>query len=241
MKRARLNALIQDWRKLDGAALLQSVIRNDAGASVAVSSSFGAESAVLLALVAEVDPATPVITVDTGKLFGETLIYRKELADHLGLTDVRIASTPHGLINNMDPDGTLHQINPDLCCQVRKVVPHAQQAADFDILITGRKQHHGGGRGQLPTVNVEGQHIKINPLATWSEDLIEAAFVAKGLPRHPLVGLGYRSIGCAVCTRRTGAGESVRAGRWSGHGKTECGLHTAANDTYQFELTEYGQ
>lgn len=241
MNRAHLNALIQEWRTFDGARLLQSVIRNDADARVAVSSSFGAESAVLLALVADIDPTTPILTVDTGKLFGETLTYRKDLIDHLGLTDVRVTSGSSELIENTDPDGTLHQSDPDLCCQVRKVMPHAEMAADFDILITGRKQHHGGGRGRLPTVNVEGPHIKINPLATWSADLIEAAFLTKDLPRHPLVGQGFRSIGCETCTRRTKSGEDARSGRWAGHEKTECGLHKAANDTYQFELTEIGQ
>ena len=241
MKRERLNRLIQDWLKLDGREMLQSVLQNDANARVAVSSSFGAESAVLLSLVAEIDPATPIVTVDTGKLFNETLMYRDLLADHFGLSDVRVARGAQGLIDNMDPEGGLHLINPDLCCQVRKVMAHAQAVSNFDILITGRKQHHGGGRAALPTVNVEGQHIKVNPLATWREAQIEAAFIEQDLPRHPLVEQGYRSIGCESCTKRTESGENARSGRWVGHKKTECGLHTAANDTYQFELTEYGQ
>ncbi|MEG3618104.1 phosphoadenylyl-sulfate reductase [Magnetovibrio sp. PR-2] len=249
MKRDLLNSQIQDWRKLDGKDVLYAVLNNEANAGVAVSSSFGAESAVLLSLVAEIDPSTPILTVDTGKLFVETLRYREELVDHLGLTNVQIETSPSGFVNSSDPDGDLHLSNPDLCCQVRKVMPHALAAANYDILITGRKRHHGGGRAALPTANVEGQHIKINPLATWSQDQIEAHFEAKGLPRHPLVAEGFLSIGCETCTRRTSSHEAPRAGRWAGQNKTECGLHmsmndtgaTGANDSYQFELTEYGQ
>ncbi|MCW8915414.1 MAG: phosphoadenylyl-sulfate reductase [Magnetovibrio sp.] len=241
MKTELINTMIKTWRKLDGGALLKAVILNEADARVAVSSSFGAESAVLLGLVAEIDPSTPVLTVDTGKLFDETIEYRNRLVDHFGLLDVRIVSAPLGLIDSTDADGDLHQSNPDLCCQVRKVMPHAQAAADFDILITGRKQFHGEGRQALPTVNIEGQHIKVNPLATWSEADIEDAFQTHQIPRHPLVVEGYRSIGCATCTLKTGTGQNARAGRWAGQTKTECGLHSATFDTFQFKFAENRQ
>ncbi len=241
MKTDLINTLIQTWRELDGKTLLQSVLHNEAEARVAVSSSFGAESAVLLGLVAEIDPATPVLTVDTGKLFDETIEYREHLIDHFGLSDVRVVSAPFGLVDSTDPDGDLHQSNPDLCCQVRKVMPHAQAAAEFDILITGRKQFHGQERQALPTVNIEGQHIKVNPLATWSEADIEKEFQTHNLPRHSLVEQGYRSIGCATCTKKVGAGQNVRSGRWAGQAKTECGLHTTTFNTFEFKLAENRQ
>lgn len=232
------------WQGLDGAALLRAVLHPDTDLKVAVTSSFGSESAVLLDLIAQVDTTTPVITVDTGKLFEETHDYRNRLVDHFGFSDVRVLEAPATLVESSDPDGALYDRDPDLCCQVRKVMPHAQAVADFDVLITGRKRFHGGSRGQLPDAHLEGTHIKINPLARWSEDDIEAAFRDRNLPRHPLVTQGYRSIGCATCTHKTLDGESARSGRWAGQQKTECGLHTlnfgAANDINDLTAQETG-
>jgi len=238
---ALVRDLVKAWRNLDGLALIKSVLRPDNNLSVAVSSSFGAESAVLLDLIAQVDRATPVVTVDTGKLFEETVQYRDRLVDHFGLSDVRVLQAPEALVAGTDPDGLLHKTDPDLCCQVRKVMPHAQAVDGFDVLITGRKRFHGGARDELPAVHVEGTHIKVNPLASWSGDDIEAAFQDLDLPRHPLVEQGYRSIGCATCTLKTSDGQDVRAGRWAGKDKTECGIHVAANDIFNIEALENGQ
>lgn len=238
---ALVRDLVKAWRNLDGLALVKAVLRPSHGVRVAVSSSFGAESAVLLDLIAQVDRATPVVTVDTGKLFDETVQYRERLVDHFGLSDVKVLQASDALVAGTDPDGQLHASDPDLCCQVRKVMPHAQAVEDFDVLITGRKRFHGGARGALPTAHVEGTHIKVNPLASWSADDIEHAYQDLDLPRHPLVEQGYRSIGCAACTLKTGQGEGARAGRWAGKAKTECGLHVAANDIFNIEALENGQ
>lgn len=240
-----MRTLLDAWQGLDGLALLKAVLRSEEDVNIAVSSSFGAESAVLLDLVSQIDTATPVLTVDTGKLFEETVAYRDRLVDHFGLSDVRVLEAYEGLVHGTDPDGLLHQTDPDLCCQVRKVMPHAQAADDFDVLITGRKRFHGGGRGELPTVQVEGAQIKINPLATWSERKIEAAFLHRDLPPHPLVAEGYSSIGCATCTFKTGAGDGVRDGRWAGKEKTECGIHLpnfgVTKNIFNLEALENGQ
>lgn len=233
-------ALLSAWRGLDGLALLKAVLARKSEVRVAVSSSFGAESAVLLDLIAQVDRATPVLSVDTGMLFAETVAYRDQLIDHFGFTDVRILKPSEDLIGGTDPDGELHNHDPDLCCQVRKVMPHAQAAADFDVLISGRKRFHGGGRGTLAPVHSEGGHIKVNPLATWSQGDMDGAFRQRNLPRHPLVTRGYPSIGCATCTQKSGAGEDLRAGRWAGKAKTECGLHLVAHEFNQIELMENG-
>jgi len=233
--------LLKAWQGLEGLALLKAVLRSDEDINIAVSSSFGAESAVLLDLIAQVDASTPVLTVDTGKLFDETHAYRDRLVDHFGLGDVRVLEPHWGLVHGADPEGALHQSNPDLCCQVRKVMPHAEATAAFDVLITGRKRFHGGLRDELPAVHVEGHHIKINPLAAWDSADLERAFVERELPRNPLVAEGYRSIGCATCTFKTGQGEGVRAGRWAGKEKTECGIHLAANDIFNIEALENGQ
>ncbi|MBX9633719.1 MAG: phosphoadenylyl-sulfate reductase [Magnetospirillum sp.] len=208
--------------KLDGKELIAAVARDYAG-RIAVTSSFGAESAVLLDLVAQVDPALPVIFLDTGELFDETLEYRDALERKLGLTNIRVVR-PTDADRKEAED--LWRTDTDRCCELRKVRPLAKAVAGFDALIDGRKRAHGFDRGELGTVQSVGGVIKISPLANWSEAEIEAHFVARDLPRHPLVAQGYRSIGCWPCTRPTKPGESARSGRWAGSAKSECGIHT---------------
>ena len=216
--------LLESWRGLEGLALVKAVLAERSLKTV-VSTSFGAESAVLLDLVARVDPSTPVVFVDTGRLFEETHSYRKELVKSLDLLDVRVVSPSPALVQNMDPDGALYRRDPDGCCQARKVMPYALAMSGFDVILTGRKHHHGGGRAALGTVETAGHHVKVNPLAHYDADDIEAAFVNNGLPRHPLAEAGYPSIGCEPCTARTCGDCGTRAGRWAGHDKTECGIH----------------
>lgn len=207
---------------LDGRELIAAAARQYAG-RIAVTSSFGAESAVLLALVAAVDPGLPVIFLDTDELFDETLEYRRTLESRLGLTNV-IAVRPSD--EERREAAELWQTDAERCCELRKVRPLARAVADYDALIDGRKRAHGFARGELATVQQAGGVVKISPLANWSEADIEAYFVAHDLPRHPLVAQGYRSIGCWPCTRPTKPGEPARAGRWAGSAKTECGIHT---------------
>lgn len=214
--------LMRDYGQLEGRELLQALVRELPG-RLAVTSSFGAESAVLLALAAEVDPALPVIFLDTGELFDETLAYRYQLERTLGLTNVvTVRPTDEERLQAEE----LWRTDPDLCCELRKVRPLARAVRGYAALVDGRKRAHGFQRGEVPTVQVVGGTIKVSPLAHWGEEQIEAAFVARGLPRHPLVAQGYRSIGCWPCTRPTAPGESPRAGRWAGMAKTECGIHT---------------
>lgn len=195
------------------------------GPRIAVVSSFGAESAVLLHLVADIDPSTPVIFLETGKHFPETLMYRDRLISRLGLKDVRSVRPDPGDLAADDPSGRLWSQNPDQCCHIRKVLPLERELEGFDAWFTGRKRFQTGTRAQLPTYEREGRHIKINPLADWTPDDVDRVFADQNLPRHPLVAEGYASIGCLPCTRRPGEGEDARAGRWSGQNKTECGIH----------------
>lgn len=218
--------VLSSWGRLDGRALLDAVLNFGDKLKTLVTTSFGSESAVLLDLIAQVDTSTPVVFVDTGKLFPETLAYRDRLVDHFGLSDVRTVRAPEALVASSDPDGTLFETNHDECCHVRKVMPYAHEVAEFDVLISGRKRHHGDARAELPTVEQAGRHIKINPLAHYSADDIEAAFKERDLPRHPLAEAGYGSIGCAPCTNKSCPTKGARAGRWSGQEKTECGIHT---------------
>jgi len=240
MSGANPDTLVADWRGLDGLALVRTVLGQGHTLRVAVTSSFGAESAVLLDLVAQANPDAPVLFVDTGKLFPETLDYRDSLVEHLGLTQVRTLRAPDALVGNSDLGGTLYERDPDACCHVRKVMPYAQACADFDVLIGGRKRHHGDLRTRLETAERAGPHIKVNPLAHYSSADIEAAFKDRNLPRHPLVSDGYVSLGCAPCTHMSCASKGARAGRWTGHKKTECGIHFNDNPEFKSlgELTQ---
>ena len=208
----------------DGRVLLRRALALLPGRIAAVSS-FGAESAVLLSVVAAIDPTVPVVFLETGKHFPETLTYRRELAAHLGLRDVRdVAPSPQALADR-DPTGELWHYDPDACCALRKVEPLAQTLRPFAGWITGRKRYQASTRTTLPFVEWEGDQLKLNPIADWDGQRLRAEFRARRLPVHPLVERGYRSIGCATCTRAVGTGEDARAGRWSGTAKVECGIH----------------
>ncbi|MBM3516449.1 MAG: phosphoadenylyl-sulfate reductase [Alphaproteobacteria bacterium] len=223
----RVAALRETCHDLDGTALLRVTIRREFPGRIAVTSSFGAEAALLLALVAEVEPATPVLFLDTGKLFAETHAYREALVERLGLTTVRVVHPDPDRLAALDPAGTLHRANPDACCGVRKVAPLAGVLGAYDAWITGRKRYQGGERAALATVESAAGRVKVNPLAAWSSERVARESRERGLPEHPLVAQGYRSIGCAPCSRAVRPDEDPRAGRWSGTDKTECGIHTA--------------
>ena len=192
---------------------------------VALVSSFGADAAVLLDLVAAVDPSVPVLFVDTDKLFGETLRHRDRLVQRLGLTDVRSIGPDPRAVAEEDPRGVLWHADADACCRIRKVEPLARAIAPFDAWISGRKRFQASTRSEIPTFEADGRRIKVNPLATWSPEALAARVENRGLPAHPLVAQGYPSIGCMPCTSRVAAGEDPRAGRWRGKEKTECGIH----------------
>ena len=221
----RAAALATRYVAFDGPDLLRPLIEREFAGRIAVVSSFGAESALVLHLVAAIDPATPVIFLDTGQHFPETLAYRDELSARLGLRDVRTVRPEPAALRRHDPDDALWQHTPDLCCRLRKVYPLRHALAGFDAWITGRKRLHGDARAGLVPIEAADGRIKINPLAHWDTARIAETFASTGLPRHPLVADGYDSIGCAPCTRPTCRGEAPRAGRWAGSGKTECGIH----------------
>ncbi len=194
--------------------------------NVAVVSSFGTESAVLLDLVARADPSTPVIFVDTLKMFAETLHYRDTLIARLGLTDSR-SVTPHAaVIAAKDETGLRWSYDPDGCCEIRKVEPMARAKEGLDAWISGRKAFQSVTRQNIPRFEVEDGRLKVNPLGDWTKTDLEAWFARYDLPRHPLEAQGYLSIGCEPCTSKVQPGEDPRAGRWRGWDKVECGIHS---------------
>jgi phosphoadenosine phosphosulfate reductase len=205
--------------------VLTTALRELFPGRIAVVSSFGAESAVLLHLVAAIDPATPVLFIDTGRHFVETLEYRDRLGAHLGLTDVRNVGPTADEVARLDADATRAIWDPDGCCAFRKTAPLQRALAGFDAWITGRKRFQSSVRFDLPVFEADPPHIKVNPLASWSSADIATYTSEHGLPVHPLVAQGFASIGCAPCTSAVRPGEDARAGRWRGFEKTECGIH----------------
>lgn len=200
----------------------------DAGAigDVALVSSFGAESVVLLHMLAQIAPEAPVIFVDTEMLFPETTAYQVALTETLGLRDVRVTRPAREQLIVEDNENLLHIYDPDACCALRKTRPLEAALQGFDGWITGRKRFHGATRQNLGYFEAEtDRRLKINPLAYWGREDVAAYIDTHALPRHPLVAGGFPSLGCVPCTSRVAEGEDVRAGRWRGRDKTECGIH----------------
>ncbi len=216
--------------------MLDGVIKGNLAGEVATVSSFGAESAVLLHLIAQVDPSVPVIFLDTGKHFTETLQYRDDLVARLGLTNLQILTPETADIAKQDETGLRWSYDPDGCCEIRKVKPLAKALEQIDASFTGRKAFQSSTRANLPRFEVDTSdaqgRLKINPLIDWSAQDIAAYIEEHGLPRHPLVAKGFPSIGCEPCTHKVAPGEDPRSGRWKGWDKTECGIHKPGEEPF---------
>ncbi len=206
------------------------------GDKLALVSSFGSESAVLLHMAAQIKPDIPVLFLDTGMLFGQTLDYRQTLAARLGLTDVRDLRPLYQDLAVHDPSQDLWKSDTDACCNIRKVLPLDRALGEFDGWITGRKRFHGGSRLRLKVVEVADGKVKFNPLANWTKEQLDAYAAQHDLPAHPLVEFGYPSVGCWPCTKPVEDEANVRAGRWAGSEKTECGIHTPRADPSSLDV-----
>jgi phosphoadenosine phosphosulfate reductase len=220
-------ALDRALRDASPAEVIAAALKTVGRDKLALVSSFGTESAALLKVMADVDPSIPVIFLDTGWLFEETLAYRDTLTKTLGLTDVRSIKPLEETLTREDPDRELWFSNPDACCRIRKVEPLVRALKPFTAWINGRKKFQGGARAEIPVVEQDGIRLKFNPFANVSREEIEAIYKLGNLPPHPLVASGYLSVGCMPCSSRAASGEDdARAGRWRGRAKTECGIHT---------------
>jgi phosphoadenosine phosphosulfate reductase len=221
--------LIQRLSFFDGIDILEPLVHRVFGDRIALVSSFGAESAVLLHMVAQVDRDIPVIFLDTQKLFWETIAYRSKLVDLLGMANIRVLKPDADSVRLLDPKGELHRIDPDMCCNIRKTQPLREALSGFDAWISGRKRFHGGGRANISTLEEVDGRLKVEPLARFTAADLKAYMVHYKLPAHPLMAKGFRSIGCAPCTTKGGSSENPRAGRWAGLSKEECGIHWTVN------------
>jgi phosphoadenosine phosphosulfate reductase len=194
-----------------------------------VTSSFGADSVVLLHLVHKVARDVPVLFLETGFHFPETLAFRDDLTRSLGLRTVDVKPEPWVQRQAARHGTALPMADADECCRLRKTLPLRKAMYGVDAWATGIRRGVTTHRAATPVVQATRQDkrwmLKIAPIATWTAEDVESYIADNDLPRHPLVELGYRSIGCAPCTRAVTDGEDARSGRWA-HvpEKTECGL-----------------
>ncbi|MET0546516.1 MAG: phosphoadenylyl-sulfate reductase [Caulobacterales bacterium] len=219
---ARLNEL---YRGATPREILRAAIEEFDGGLAAVSS-FGAEAAITLHLLSELKPDMPIIFLETGMHFAQTLEYRDELIERFKLTDVRNITPDEADRTAEDPKNLLWRTNPDACCAFRKTKPLDAALQGFSAWVTGRKRMHGGDRLRLPVFEYDAQNdkYKVNPLASFGVDEVDAYFERHDLPRHSLVAEGFPSIGCWPCTEPADDNDP-RAGRWAGREKNECGIH----------------
>lgn len=221
----QIDALNARFEGVDAASMLRALLSERTLGEVAVVSSFGTESAVLLHLVASVDPTVPVTFVDTLRMFPETLAYRDALVERLGITDSRVVLPDADVLAARDPQQLRWSYDPEGCCDIRKVEPMRRAKAGLDSWVSGRKAFQSVTRQNLPRFELDEGRLKLNPLGDWVKADLEAYFARHDLPRHPLEAQGYLSIGCQPCTSKVQPGEDPRAGRWRGLDKTECGIH----------------
>jgi len=215
------------FARLKASSLVRLAIEDLFPGRIALVSSFGADAAALLHMVSQIDKATPVIFVDTGQHFPETLAYRDEIVRRFGLNLVELEpimprpefAERYGL--------DLYARNPDLCCHINKVEPLRRYLPGVRAWINGRRRDQASTRQEIRVVEAyqEGLYT-VNPLASWTSRDTFYYLERHGIPLHPLFEQGYASIGCAPCTRPVLPGEHERDGRWAGQSKTECGLHT---------------
>ena len=222
---ADADALNARFAGVDVGEMLKELFAEGTLGRVAVVSSFGTESAVLLHLVATADPTVPVIFVDTLKMFQETLDYRETLTERLGLINSSVVTPDATVLAAKDENGLRWSWDPDGCCEIRKVEPLKRAKHGLDAWISGRKAFQSVTRQNLPRFEIEDGRLKVNPLGDWTKQDLDAYFEAHDLPRHPLEAQGYLSVGCQPCTTTVKPGEDPRAGRWRGWDKTECGIH----------------
>lgn len=195
------------------------------GAELLFTSSFGAQSGVLLHLWSRVCRHLPVTFIDTGFLFSETLLYRDELVAELGLTlrVVRPDIAREAFVAEHGSD--IQKKDPDFCCGVNKVAPISALKQGARGWVSGLRRDQSRTRADVAILETDAHLVRVHPIATLTAADVAAYLADHGLAEHPLVARRYLSIGCAPCTRAVADGEDERAGRWDGSAKTECGLH----------------
>ena len=195
------------------------------GDDFAVTSSMA--DGLLAHLASEAVPGVQIVFLDTGYHFAETLGTRDWIASQLPVTIVTV-EPPHTVAEQDARYGPrLYERDPDRCCDLRKVRPLADALSGYAAWASGVRREESAARKDTKLVDWDEKRemLKINPLAAWTQDDVDAYIDEHDVPVNPLLELGYASIGCAPCTRPVAPGEDSRAGRWAGSAKTECGIH----------------
>jgi phosphoadenosine phosphosulfate reductase len=202
------------------------------GEALAVVTSFQVTGIVTLHMLQDIAPATPVLTLDTGFLFPETveLIGQLEARFNLRLERIKARQTPNQQAR--DYGDRLWERNPDRCCHIRKTIPLRDALTGYGAWVAGLRRDQAPGRAEIPVVSRDSRTglVKIAPFANWSEDMVWAYIHAHHLPYNPLHDIGYPSIGCWTCTKAVATASDMRSGRWSNRAKSECGIHVAPVD-----------
>jgi phosphoadenosine phosphosulfate reductase len=199
---------------------------------LAATSSFQTQSVALLHLIGQTRPDIPVIFLDTGYHFPETIAYRDQLVAQFGLTLQIAKPAPRQTGTLHAPGDPLYRRDPEMCCYLNKVEPMQRTLRDLDAWLTGIRRDQTDNRAQaLPVEALPDGRVKINPLLAWTRQDLWTYISRHDLPSHPLFSQGYLSIGCAPCTAPVTDGGDERSGRWAGTDKTECGLHTETLNT----------
>jgi len=219
-----INKLNNNFETLSSPEILTWISENFTEGSIIASSSFQTQSVALLHMISQYAPKVPIIFLDTGFHFPETLAYRDQLIELLGINVINVE--PKARSNNLLRAGQeLHRTNPDLCCQINKVKPLADALKGYQVLISGIRRDQTANRADAKFLSKKDGLYKISPMLNWTHKMVWQYLYDHNLPEHPLLKEGYLSVGCAPCTRAVKAGEDPRAGRWAESEKTECGLH----------------
>lgn len=223
-------ALTARFEEADPADILRWAVERYAP-DAALTCSFQHEGVVLMHMLQSIAPATPVVFINTGYHFPETLAYRDLLVERyrFNLIEVGPAVSKEEVERTYGPE--LFRHDPDRCCEINKVEPLRRALRNVRAWINGRRRDQASTRTALPVLEeLRNGILKINPLLRWHARDTYEYMQRHEIPLNPLFERGYTSIGCAPCTRPVLAGEDERAGRWAGRDKTECGIHTAFND-----------
>ena len=199
---------------------------------IAVASSFQAEGTCVMDMSTDLRPDVPILFLETGFHFAETLAFKEQLTERLCLNVIDLVGDYTVERQAAEFGERLYERDPSLCCKLNKVVPFTEALHHFDAWVTALRRDSSPTRRDTPILEQyqlePGRWIvKANPLANWDRARVWSYVKQRGLPNNPLYDLGYASIGCAPCTRMVFPGEDERAGRWAGLLKTECGIHVA--------------
>ena len=210
--------------------ILTWVLEGSGLRKIAIASAFQAEGTAIMHMASTIRPEVPVLFLETGFQFAETLAFKEQLTERLGLNVVDLYGELTVAQQAERHGDRLYERNPELCCELNKVRPMFEALRGLDGWVTAFRRDSSPTRANAPFVEqyeLEPGHmiVKVNPVAAWSRSETWDYLAEHDLPHNPLYDLGYASIGCAPCTRLRFSGEPERAGRWAGLSKWECGIH----------------